>query len=138
MVDLAGRGQGRWSIRCVWACVDVGTEVRVVSASLPSLARGPGIHAGTTLQSVIPGGGRDDGAGGCRAEDFSSSFRREAGIQGHGRRRRHSHQGARVSAGLPSLALGPGIPAGTTLQSVIPAGGRNPVPWRAMSMLAPR
>ena len=102
MVDLAGRGQGRWSIRCVWACVDVGAKVRVVSASLPSLALGPGIQAGTTLQSVIPGGGREDAVGGYRAEGCSSSFRREAGIQGHGGRRRSWHRGV-SGARTPTL-----------------------------------
>ena len=108
----------------------VRTEVRVVSAGLPSLALGPGIRAGTTRWVVkrrpsanprltFLGTGsrhpsRDDGAGGYPAEGCSPSFRQEAGIQGHGRRRRRSQRGARVSAGLPSLALGPGIRAGTT------------------------
>ena len=74
----------------------VRTEVRVVSAGLPSLALGPGIRAGTTRWVVkrrpsanprltFLGTGsrhpsRDDGAGGYPAEGCSPSFRQEAGI----------------------------------------------------------
>jgi hypothetical protein len=95
-----GASSGRWASGGVWGESPCGVCLSEMSASpqvvpgLPSLALGPGIRAGTTGLAVRGRRGRL-----CRSDGVTSSFRRDAGIQGQGGQRRCWHRGMRGGTG---------------------------------------